>query len=337
MLHVALAGVVGCASALAADKPAQDPLDYRHDLARQLQKSDSPRDWALSAQLLDTRPASGANLRERLAILQKAAHAAPDDRMVQGLWADVALDGHCKAKMACGNPSALSRLEPDNGIAWLPAVDRAWRAGNPRVTDAAIARLAQSSRYNEHIGEAIAAWRDVLQRFPPPKPDGANVTAEGGHVLELAFDEAVETAIPSAASLVDACSRAKHPNAGAKRFQDCGRIARVMMGRSQTLVGRSFGVAVLRASHTGTPADVERVRTVTWQAEQAGKFAAAIAADPVARQNYMNLIQSNDSEMPAIHYDLTIFGMALTPPPDWKQTVNGKPVEPLDDVPEQKP
>lgn len=331
-LYAVFAGAIACAPAFAADTPPADPLGYRQDLATRLQKGDSPRDWALGAQLLETRPASGANLRQRLAILQKAARAAPGDRMVQALWADIALGGHCPARLACGNPAALTRLDPDNGVAWIPVVDRAWHMGNPRVTNEAIARLARSSRYNEHLGEAIAAWRDVLDRLPPSKAESSDPTIEGGRLLELAYDEAVVTAIPPAASLVDACSKDKHPNVGNKRFQDCARIGRTMMGRSQTLAGRLVGVAVLRASHAGSPADVARVRTVTWQAEQAGKLASALAADPVARQNYMNLVQSNDSEMPAVHYNLTIFGMALTPPDDWKQTLAGKPVEPLDDV-----
>ncbi|HTA65422.1 MAG TPA: hypothetical protein VK753_07955 [Xanthomonadaceae bacterium] len=334
--HLARTGVLGafvCAMpCVAAIAPVQNPQDFRHDLAHRLQKSESPRDWAFGAQLLATQSASGADLHERNAILQKAAHAAPGDRMVQALWANASLSGHCTAKQACGDRSALARLEPDNGAAWLTVVDGAWRSGNARAIDAAIARMAASGRYNEHLGEAIAAWRDVFQRFPPPAQAGANATSVGGSVLNLAFDEAVSTAIPSTASLVDACSQAKHPEAGTKRFANCGRIARLMMGRAQTLSGRADGAALLRASHAGAKADIERVRTVTWQSEQFEKVASVLGSDPVAKQNYMNLIQASDSEMPAVQYDLTIFGIPLTPPADWKQTVDGKTVEPLDDV-----
>ena len=335
---LALLGAIVCTlPAVAADVPTRNAQDFRDDLAHRLEKSDSPRDWALGAQLLETRPASSADLHERSAILQKAAHAAPKDRMVQSLWANASLSERCRPRQACGDRSALARLDPDNDAAWFPVIDGAWKSGNVRGTDATLARMAGNGRYNEHFGEAIAAWRDLFQRFPPPSHAGADATSEGGHVLDLAFDEAISTAIPPTASLVDACSKAKHPDAGANRFANCGRIARLMMSRAQTLVGRAAGAAVLRASQTGTKADIDRVRTVTWQSEQFGKVESILDSDPVAKQNYMNLIQSNDSEMPAIQFELTISGIALTPPADWKQTVNGKPVEPLDDVTEKTP
>ena len=59
--------------------------------AVELQKSAFPRDWALGAQLLETRPASGAAQHERALILQKAAAAAPKDRLVQSLWANASI------------------------------------------------------------------------------------------------------------------------------------------------------------------------------------------------------------------------------------------------------
>ncbi|MBS0193801.1 MAG: hypothetical protein JSR34_06110 [Proteobacteria bacterium] len=315
----------------AADAPASASLDYRHDLALALQKSAAPRDWALGAQLLASRPPSDAFLRERLTILRRAAHAAPDDRLVQSLWANIGIDGSCKPRMACGDPAALARLEPENAAAWLPVAVHAARSGNARATDAALARMAATGRYNEHFGQAIAAWRELFQRHPPASLHTGMAAIDDGHVLELAYDAATATALPPNDALVDACSKTRHPHAGARRFADCARLGRVLMDRAQTLPGRVLGVALLRASRDGGKGDVERIRTVTWQAEQMARVDAALETDAVARQNYLNMIQSGYSQMPAVSYELAISGYAPTPPADWKQTVDGHAVEPLED------
>ncbi|HEV2606700.1 MAG TPA: hypothetical protein VGT79_01840, partial [Xanthomonadaceae bacterium] len=77
------------------------------------------------------------------------------------------------------------------------------------------------------------------------------------------------------------------------------------------------------------------VRAVTWQYDQYLKIESATDSNAVAKQNYLNLIQTTDSEMQALQYELRISGIPLTPPKGWKQTVDGKRVEPLDELPGQ--
>lgn len=335
---VASATALLCATALSApaapghDTPvAQGPSDYRHQLARDLQKSAAPRDWVLGAQLLETHPATGANLRERLAILRRAARAATDDRLVQTLWASASVDARCRGRGPCGDRQALVRIDPGNGVSWVPVIAGDWKAGGGRGADAGLARLAASGRYNEHLGEAIAAWRDLFARHPPSgapqNPDEAAL-----YTLNLVLDEARASAMPDTAALVDACSKSKYPKAGARRFADCGQVGRLLMDRAQTVAGRMAGVDILRASRQGTKDDIPRIRTVTWQAEQMATIVTDLGKDSVALQNYLNLIQANDSQTAAMLYEMTIFGVAQTPPADWKQTVDGHPVEPLDDA-----
>ncbi len=340
---------IACAATCAGRVAAADAPDtrleaYRQHLAMVLQRSPSPRDWALGSQLLETRLVRGASLRERGLILQKAAKAAPRDRLVQTLWANIPLhEQHCRTTRRCtDHAAALARLDPGNGAAWAAVIDHAWKQGDVRGAEAALRRMAGADRYNEHLGEAVAAWRDVLRRYPPPLPQvlprhGADTSADILDALDLAFDEAVQTIVPPIPSLFDACRRAKYPNVGARRFQTCGKIARLMMGRSQTLIGRGFGVAILRASHVGTQADIPMVRAVTWQLEQYRPIAATLGSNAVAKQNHLNLIESTDSEMQVIQYELKGGGIALTPPDGWKQTLNGKQIEPLYDLASQVP
>ena len=192
-------------------------------------------------------------------------------------------------------------------------------------------------RYNEHVGEAVAAWRDVFARHPPPLPAvAAHRPAGTAHriedVLDLVQDEAVATATPPVAALFHVCRQADLAVSAPGRAASCRSIARLMMRRSQTMAGRMSGVALLRASHAGTRADVGMVRTVTWQYEQYLPIAYAMSGDGVDRQNHLSLVQSIDSEIKVDQYELETAGIPLEPPAGWKQTLNGKPVEPLDDV-----
>jgi hypothetical protein len=97
------------------------------------------------------------------------------------------------------------------------------------------------------------------------------------------------------------------------------------------MAGRMLGVALLRASHVGTPYDVDMIRTVTWQYEQYLPIATSLAADRTAKQNHLTLVQSIDSEIKVIQYELQSAGIPLKPPHGWRQTLDGRPVEPLDD------
>jgi hypothetical protein len=333
-----IAGLAAGSTARAADATLSPIMAYRAELSAALQKSEVPRDRALGAQLLESVPASGAHLPDRGAILQGAAKAAPADRLVLRLWAALPVAGmRCRPHRICiDHAHALARLEPDNGAAWVPVVAAAWKRHDGRGADAALLSMADTRRYNEHLGEALGAWRDVLRRFPPSPRSGlleANADpAADNSLLDLVFAEAVATAIPSADPLVDVCGKARHPEASMARFRACGRVARVMMGRSQTLIGRLSGVRILRASQTGTKADIDPVRTVTWQFEQYEKVVPVLAANASAKLNHMNMIESTDSEMRVVHFELASAGVALTPPPDWKQTIGGKTVEPLEDV-----
>lgn len=307
------------------------PTDYRRDLARLLETSPAPRDRALAAQLLETQPPSGAHLPQRMALLRKAAAAAPGDRLVQALWATTSASVHCGRRTTCGDRNALARLDPSNGAAWVIVVTGAWRAGNTRVADAAIARLAGSDRYNEHYGEAIGAWREVFAHHPPQQGAVANAATDAKYALDLARDEAAATAVPDTTALLDACSRTRAAKAGAAHFRTCGRVGRLLMDRAQTLAGRAAGVAVLRAAGEGSKDDDERIRTVLWQSEQMVKVEAALAADPVGLQNYLNMVQANDSEMAAIRYELRIFGIPITPPAQWRPAPTAQPTAPQSD------
>ncbi len=325
------------ARATAQDTGALDLQTWRLALARSLQDGPSPRDWALGSQLLETRPATGSALPERAAILQRAARAAPGDLLVQALWSNLpAPDPPCPARTACiAHAAAWADADPQNGAAWLAVVGQAWQDGEARVADTALARMAATDRYNEHLGVAVAAWQDLLRRHPSPLPKhvpraGSPEGAAPADEDDLVLEEALATATMPLAALFHACAPGD-PDAGAARASDCAQVARLLMRHAQTLAGRTAGVALLRRLHAGTPADVAMVRTVTWQDERYRALAPAIGGSGVARRNHLRLLQATDSEIEVVQYELRIAGVPLTPPEDWRQTVNGRPVEPLED------
>jgi hypothetical protein len=71
-----------------ADDKVSDAMYRRNQLRLEqwLERSKSPRDWALASQLLEyPEDRSEASPRRGGALLRKAAEAAPDDRLVQWL------------------------------------------------------------------------------------------------------------------------------------------------------------------------------------------------------------------------------------------------------------
>ena len=137
-----------------------------------LRDSPDPRDRALAAF------AGSFALDDRVraeALARSAADAAADDMLVQ--W--VALR---RSQVASGNyEPMLSRLEqhePDNAAVWLEVLVRAVYLDDRATADDALARMAQSSRFDAKLTELSNAWSQAFVRFPgdPQSPFEAGTT-----------------------------------------------------------------------------------------------------------------------------------------------------------------
>jgi hypothetical protein len=127
-----------------------------------LKASASPRDWAVASQITINTMEFGADGQprfdsekaakqdaDRAELLRNAAAGAPSDKLVQWL----ALNHMPHAGGGCSSSSApverveaVQNLEPDNGLAWLPALDAAVAAKDDFAIDQTIARMAATKR-----------------------------------------------------------------------------------------------------------------------------------------------------------------------------------------------
>ena len=150
----------------ASKDPDMSPtaFGWSAQLMLSLNKSKSPRDWALLGEILGHD--KNGPVHAGGAMLRKAAAAAPMDRVVQQLWANASLDGSgCDSQHPCPDrATAWARLEPDNDVAWFPVVAAASLAKGIPAIDAAIEQFAHASRYDDSIGDLLRAWKDVFQR-----------------------------------------------------------------------------------------------------------------------------------------------------------------------------
>jgi len=264
-------------TAPSASQAQLDAASRRHlqELALALANSGSPRDRALHSQMVWLN-AAGTDLiyaGNRGASLRKAAEAAPNDRLVQWLWANAVADrSGCDVRHPCPDRvAALAILEPDNGAAWLPLVQQSWRAKDVAGTDAALARMAAATRYDDVFVEAATAWDQIYRRYPIPAsvllrasdaesaPSGLPALDPDSAGIISAIAYAAAMALPAVEGL-KACDRDKNAGASVARFDNCGKIGHLMLSTGTTVMARRLGLAFLRVSHAGNAADADARR-----------------------------------------------------------------------------
>lgn len=320
--------------------PAQEAklaavVRYQHAMEASLRASASARDWALSTQVVHAGEREGAAAEDdaRGALLRRAAESAPNDRLVQWIWAIAPAEtSGCTAARPCRDRgSALARLEPDNGAAWVPAVADAVRFNNAQASDDALARMAAATRYDEVFHDAMGAWLDVFRRFPLPAellqmPDGK----VGDPTLAAQVDALAQRASALAPydELVHACQRDARQPAATARLANCAKAGRLMIHQSTTIVAGMVGEAVLHASAAATSEDDDKARTAAWQLEQHAQLAPKGDNDAAQMRTQMDLLVGSDSEVAALHAELQRAHVPLTPPIGWQPKRQDGPVGP---------
>lgn len=339
VLAVALAGApTGATAKVAAAAHAdaddaifvEDAASQRHamEFTRRLADSAAPRDWALAAQIwIEGNTDVATQAARHGVLLRKAAEAAPDDRLVQALWAAAPEQGSgCEQRKPCPERAmAFARLEPDNGAAWMPVLEQAWRAKDSRAVDAALARMAVASRYDDLFVEATVAWVDAYRRFPLPvallrkwKLDLADpslvASPESASVL-LGFARSAAMAAGSMGAM-RACDVEQNPGASEARFADCARVGRLMRDAGTTMMGRQLGMAFLRVSGSVTPADEAANRIAAWKVQQFIGQSRSLS-DPRTVLAYYADLKATGNELRAQELLLGRAGIAIEPPAGW--------------------
>jgi len=299
------------AALLAANGPPASAVDdalgpaAMQRLAHSLRTSASARERALGATLYVEDDADTQTTRGR--ILREAAEAVPSDILVQSLWANAdAAESGCTTTADCPQRRlALSRLEPDNGLAWLPALADMDPVGDGARFDGLMEKLAAADRFDDHYVEFLQAWMDALSKRAPSR--------------ESARDQAVAYFAGTVGNwhyLSSACRRKDWPSQPAHRFELCAEIGRRVVRTAPSMIARTYGLSLLGASGMANPEDLEARRVYFWrqQAASSGPHTPAESA------RWFEDILSTGSELRALDLRVVRNGFPLQPPADWKES-----------------
>jgi len=326
--------------------PWEDPNYFaayykaERDLEHQLQESPSPRDWALSTQLGQFDDSDSVK-QARGELLRKAAQLAPEDPLVEWLWALADRnESGCDDKSPCPDrTSAPSRRDPGNFAAWLIALDGLGPAcGNDKEGDFAVDRilskLTVASRYDFLARESTAAWEDVYRRFPVSVEElaglGRRPLTVASNRLQMAWSMS-ERNEPGSYALEIACDREFRRDLQRPPFEGCAAVGRRMIALATTLQARSEGITVLRTSGRATEDDLALARIVHWQPHAACGLWPSQRSQFVSRLANMEDAARDGNEVRALKERLVKAGIPLTPPVGWQPMNHGRPISPLED------
>jgi hypothetical protein len=298
LLLASLATAPGDDEGVAETAAERAGREYTHRLLADIRANGSPRERALFARV---DPDVSSDLEARL---RAAAQAAPADALVQMEWTTHG-----------GDASAWSRVEPANGLAWIALVEGLPREG--QATDAAIARIAEASGYDDHFAETWLSFRRAIAVRPmPPEVRASFDQAGAGNAADISA-RAYAAAFPVRfASLSRACDQAVPPKPSTRRLQDCARIGRAIMASDVSVMTKSLGANVVRRSGLEGDADREARRSLGWLMQASGELLDE-KAHPGELKAYFADLAATSSETRAMELLLARHGRPIQPPADW--------------------
>lgn len=294
----------------AAGEPVSAYQRFESSLNAAMRASTRPRDWALAATASpDPSRTIGATGVHFDGDLFRAAQAAPGDALVQWLaanYGDTSTPENAARRAAAID--ALTRIEPDNGAVWMQALGAASERHDEGAVDDALARMAESARFDDHFVDVVHAWIDVYDRHSPPASLSTDAYDAG---FVAAFAKAAASALPAYNVVVRAC---KAPAPG--RAATCTAAARTMLAHGDTLVARSIGYAVLRNLDAATDADRAAHRDLEWYSANSlrGTGQDGEARDALAHESDWRRM---DDEIDILKSALRRAGLPTSSPADW--------------------
>lgn len=319
------------------EKARRASREYHRRLARDLAADDTPRSLALAALLLtdavgEGDAAVGARARDDASTIEArrwreaARRRASDDPVVVlltlGREASASADDAAIAYWRAVDPNNLAPWMYDLSGEIAPpasAVD----AESPLRDDFFEAARA-ADRFDLYFDDIAREVVLGVRRHPPKDSARAALFAPDYPTLD-AYAYGLATALWASAGmprfmpLVQAC-KGEALQATLTRAADCRAIATTMRARSDTLIGRLFGIAVARRAAAD---DAERLRIANerrredWRSAQ---WREATRRDPegTSSATIARLLERADvSEMALMDAAIAWADLSLEPPSDW--------------------
>lgn len=300
---------------------------YYAAVAEQLIRTEQPRALLLAARLLhwtqDQAQGDGAmlagdaGLAPRQAELARAAALrAGDDMLVWWPLANGAFH-EMAPELKVMAITELRRLQPDNLAVWL------LENGDSSLDDQQLAHAAASQAHD--LAYLARAQSDVALLSEYPVPDSLrafgsiddSMMSDTEYHMTFSFGVLMAEAMPAMSNLFDMC-RVTGPMWKASHRLPCERIATVLTGHSDTLIGTVFGQGIRRVMAT-TEAEKQAVeqakRTYAYQMEASGW---TMETPESRRQKLAWMLEPGATEMSVTRKALAAVDAPLTPPSQWR-------------------
>ncbi|MGY0633508.1 hypothetical protein [Luteimonas sp. A478] len=291
--------------------------NYQQRTAVLLAASGQPRDLALAAILQDM-----ANIDAEGRIGGDATTAGWRQAAAQKAGTDVIANSMLMMGAEAGGvlreqaARRWAQAEPDN-IAPLLLLEGG--------AEMALARARDLRRFDLHMYDQVRWIQSALLRHPPSAAERSVLMGEGGTVEELAADSAMAlwaaVAIPSLQPLTYACGDGTALRSVPARAADCAHIARILVGFSDTSLGRMLGIGMLErmAGNASERAEAQALRRrMDWQMSEWGRIASSQERDGVPQ--FVRLLADPQvrTEQDLIERILAEAGVPLEPPAGWQ-------------------
>jgi hypothetical protein len=213
----------------------------------------------------------------------------------------------------------IQMAESDNAAAWALSLPLKGDAPS-EILDATLQHMAASTRYDAHALDAATAMVDAMTRRPVPDELIESWSKQSAYfdfspelsarVMGLAIAAAMTSSVGT--SLIRICAPDANTSVGSPRRDACVATARTMIEKSTTIMGVSFGEAILRKLAALDAASATRARNAVWWQQQS--MESAMNGE---LSSYLDDYFTTGNEIETMRLNAQRLGKA-EPPANWK-------------------
>lgn len=239
---------------------------------------------------------------ERLALVERAASAAPDRPDIA--WLQIQL---CTAVPTCDLKPVeehLRRIDPGNGAVWAGSLERVSVAGDTTALKALIGLIADSQRFDMYWNSTIAHVADALIHSRQMDPRTALMGTIGVGAAQLVpFQPLAQACRGPALQDPDTLST-------------CRRLVQVMR-RGDSVITEMFGLTLAKRVWPEDSAEYQeatRARSVMlYRMNAAAKAEERMPSDDAAAERYLALLGKLRTEQDVVLAQLASVGVSTNP------------------------
>jgi hypothetical protein len=249
---------------------------------------------------------------DELALLRRAAALAPDRPDL--VWLELQACGRAPECDPAPPAQSLHRLDPDNGAAWAPLLDRAVKLGNAGDVAKYVTAVGDAKHFDIYWNTIVAHATDALSKV--------GVDVHSALIGTIGIEAA--RYIPAFQSLSKTCdeSAVRDP----ARLAACRGVAQALRA-GDTYITEMEGVAIAkRVWPEGTGERDEAIdasRVIRYRIMDSG-WEKGLESEPGAIE-YLALIRAEPREQNVTDILIAREGKSLVPPPGWKDPTTERP------------